>query len=146
LLAFLIEIALDDESSASRRFTAKAHINALLAYFQESGDNWQIANWTYKVSDWVVQRAGLKMQIDATPSASISEHAQQARSWSFNQDENSTSNSDGLRIPAPLAPFFSNGASHGFGDVLPEHWFQDFFGDSLYSQLDNQFASFGQGP
>jgi hypothetical protein len=137
LLAFQIEIALDKESSVSQRLTSKAHINALLAYFRDAGNNWQIASWTYKVCDWVVKRADLKMQSDSKTFTAM-EQAQHSRDWGVDQAQTGTFSSSEV----PLAPFFHNNLA--FGDTLPEHWFEDFFGESHYAQLNTDFGSFNR--
>lgn len=136
-----METALDEESTSSRKFTAKARINALLAYFQETGENWQMANWTFRVSEWVVKRAGLKMDVGAALSEDISRTSQQQpRNWNSNEHQSSAV----TPIPAPLGPFFSSESLFAFGDAFPDPWLQDLFGDSSYGQPDSNIVDLVQ--
>jgi hypothetical protein len=136
LLAFQIEIALDVESTASRKLTATARINALLPFFQEAGGSWRIAKWTFKVSEWVVKRAGLLMQVNPDPTNDEQHQNHRRRDWNPGQQQDN--NSQFTR----LDPSISNEVAFSIDDVLPDHWVQDFLGESLFGQLENDLLSF----
>jgi hypothetical protein len=137
LLAFHIEIALDVESSASRKLTATARINALLPFFQEAGETWRIAKWTYKVSEWVVKRAGLLMQVDSDQASD--QHHQNHRRRDLNSGQQQDNSSGFTRLDPGLS---NEAASVSIDEVLPDHWVQDFLGESLFAQLDNDSLFF----
>lgn len=136
LLAFQIEIALDTECSPTRKLAAKARINALLPMFQDAGETWRIAKWTFKVSEWVVKRAGLLMGDASDQANNAYNQARPRRDWNTSQQQDSGSSM--LRNE----PGLTNGAPFNIDDVLPDHWLQDFLGQSLFGQLDNDTLYF----
>ncbi|KAJ5730667.1 uncharacterized protein N7483_005175 [Penicillium malachiteum] len=124
-----MESALDDESKSSRRYTAKARINALLSYFEEAGENWQMAKWTFRVSEWVIKQAGLRVDEDAIISENSPKSVEpQSNDWNCGDQSTAAFSS----IPAPFAPFFTSESLFAFGDAFPDPWLENLFGDIFH--------------
>jgi hypothetical protein len=120
LLAFSIEIALEQSSSVSQKTTAKSRIHVILSYLRDVGDNWHMARWTFRVSDWVVRRAGLVL----------------------NGDTDSTGSDDvrGNHDISSKSPF--ENFTFGLDAPLSEHWIQDFLDQNFYGQLHSELLNF----
>lgn len=139
LLAFHLENALDEESTPSRKFSAKARINSLLSYFAEAGENWQMAKWTLRVSEWVVKRANLRIDLE-NPQATSPSNTDKENPIIGQEERNERLAN--LEWPVPLAPFFANESLLTFSDTIPDPWLHDLFDDGQY-QSDVNLLSLG---
>ncbi|KAJ5621651.1 hypothetical protein N7528_006434 [Penicillium herquei] len=96
----------------------------------KAGENWQMAKWTFRVSEWVVKQAGLRFDEDTITSDDLSKSVeQQPTDWSCG-DQSAVAFPS---IPAPFAPFFTSESLFAFEDTFPDPWLQNLFGDSSYS-------------
>lgn len=138
LLAFQIEIALDDESTTAQKDLAKARIHATLAYFRDSSDIFPIAKWTLRVSEWVVKRAGLLMKNDSGEANGRQDELQEMNDHSIDKNGNDETSVN------TLDPMLTNESLYSVDHVFPEHWIQAYLGESFFAQLDEDFLSFQQ--
>lgn len=136
LLAFQIELALDSSSTHPLRITAKAQIQAGLSYLRDIKENWHSAEWTLRVYEWVVKRAGLSI-------SDGNEYNSMGQGTSFNtnhlsprQDGDAAANYDqSIWIDPGSRPV-------EMIERLPDDWMQAFLEESLVRGFDDSFFNF----
>lgn len=135
LLAFQIEIALDQTNEQANKVAAKARIHACLSYLRAMSDSWRIAKWSLRVSEWVVRRAGLALTDVATGSITP------ANGQADHGIDSGGGQQFGERINDLHTASFDE-FNFSVDDVLPDHWMQDFLGESFFNQLDDEYLKF----
>lgn len=140
LLAFQIEIALDTSTSFAEKMVAKARIHAILTYLDSTGDRWCIAKWTYRVSEWVVRKAGLMLSESTHGNApEKSGRSQQRHPPAICEDEQMDSGGTHFDDHFQMGDdAFSFDVDH----VLPDQWLQDFLGETFFGQFDEGMSTF----